>query len=195
MQHPLGVATGSSGELWVADAFNLRLRVWRERHLWTVPVEGLDEPGGLDVLPDGRLVVADTGNHRVLVVDPVAATMTRLDVGRLGSVDVAAPVVADTLVLAAGGRLEVVLDLPLTGDELDAAAGAPVRVRAQADPPELLLGGQEWTADALPVAVSLALAHERGASGRVTVELLAATCDPSACRLRRTQRAYDLILT
>lgn len=195
MQHPLGVAAGTAGELWVADTFNDRLRVWRERHLWTVPVDGLDEPGGLDALPDGRLVVADTGNHRVVVVDPVEATMARLDVGRPGSLDVAAPVVADTLVLAAGGRLEVILDLPLSGDALDVAAGAPVRVRAEADPPELLRGGQEWTAGALPVTVSLALAHEPGASGRVTVELLAATCDPSACRLRRTQRAYDLILT
>ncbi len=195
MQHPLGIAAGTSGELWVADAFNDRLRVWRERHLWTVPVDGFDEPGGLDVLGDGGLVVADTGNHRVVVVDPVDATMVRLDVGRPGSVDVAAPVVAETLVLEAGGRLEAVLDLPLHGEELDAAAGAPVRVRAEADPPELLLGGQEWTAMALPVTVSLALAHAPGASGRVTVELLAATCDPAACRLRRTQRAYDLILT
>jgi len=195
MQHPLGVATGPSGELWVADAFNDRVRVWREGHLWTVPVAGFDEPGGLDVLEDGRLVVADTGNHRIVVVEPVEASLMVIAIGRPGSVDVAAPVVADTLVLEAGGRLEVVLDLALDGDELDAATGVPVRVRAEADPPELLLGEQEWTAGALPATVSLALAHEPGASGRVTVELLAATCGPAACRLRRTQRAYDLILT
>jgi hypothetical protein len=53
MQHPLGVAEGRAGELWVADTFNDRLRVWREGHLWTVPIEGFDEPGGLDALPDG----------------------------------------------------------------------------------------------------------------------------------------------
>jgi hypothetical protein len=29
----------------------------------------------------------------------------------------------------------------------------------------------------------------------VTVELLAATCGADACRLRRTQRAYDVLLT
>ena len=53
-------------------------------HLWTVPVEGFAEPGGLDVLPDGRLVVADTGNHRVVLVDPAPTRRARsaLDVGR-----------------------------------------------------------------------------------------------------------------
>ena len=195
MQHPLGLATGHADTLWVADTFNDRLRVWRGDRLWTVPVEDFDEPGGLAVLPDGRLVVADTGNHRVMVVDPIGAIAERLDVGRPGSVDVAAPVVAETLLLPAGGRLEVVLDLPLAGDGLDPAAGAPVRVRALSDPPELLLDGQEWTAWELPVRVSLALASVPGGSGRVTVELLAATCDADACRLRRTQRAYDLMLT
>lgn len=195
MQHPLGLAAGPDGALWIADTFNGLLRVWREGNLWTVPVGDVEEPGGLEVLADGSLVVADTGNHRLLLVDPVAATASRLDVGRPGSVDEAAPVVADTLVVTAGGYLDLVLDLALEGDALDPAGGAPVRVRAEADPPWLLLGGQEWTAGALPVSVSLALAGEAGASGRVTVELLAATCDDHACRLRRTQRAYDLVLT
>ena len=171
------------------------LRVWRGGHLWTVPIGDFDEPGGLDALPSGELVVADTANHRVLLVDPIGATAVRLDVGRPGSVDAAAPVVAETLVLRAGGRLEVVLDLPLDGDQLDGAGGAPVRVRAEADPAGLLSGVREWTARALPVTVSLALGREAGASGRVTVELLAATCDARTCRLRRTQRAYDLIIT
>ena len=195
MQHPLGVAAGFVNALWVADTFNGSLRVWRGENLWTVPVGDFDEPGGLDVLPDGRVVIADTGNHRVLVVDPIAATATRVDVGRPGSVDVAAPVVAETLVVEAGGHLEVELDLALDGDALDPAGGAPVRVRVEADPPELLDGVPEWTAGALPVTVSVALADAPGASGRVTVELRAATCGPDACRLRRTQRAYDLVLT
>ncbi len=196
MQHPLGVAAGADGELWIADTFNHRLRVWRGGHLWSVPVEACEEPGGLDVLPGGGLVVADTGNHRVLLVDPVDASATRLDVGRPGSVDAAAPVVADTLVLRAGGTLDVVLDLPLDGDALDPAGGAPVRVRAEADPPELLAAGtQEWTAAALPFRAAVALGDEPGRSGRITFELRVATCGADACRLRRIQRAYDLVLT
>lgn len=195
MQHPLGLVAGSDGALWISDTFNHTLRVWREGFLWTVPVGGLDEPGGIALLASGTLAVADTANHRVVLVDPVAATLTRLDVGRPGSRDRAAPVVAETLVLPAGGELEVRLDLPLAGDALDLADGAPVRVRVEADPPELLHGPNDWTAGALPFTARLALGGEPGSSGRITVELLAATCSADACRLRRTQRAYDLVLS
>jgi hypothetical protein len=44
----------------------------------------------------------------------------------------------------------------------------------------------------LPARVAVPLG--RG-SGRVTVELRVATCVGDLCRLRRTQRAYDVILT
>ena len=47
-----------------------RLGVWRDGVLSTVRLQAaLDEPGGLDALPDGRVVVADTNNHRLLVAD------------------------------------------------------------------------------------------------------------------------------
>lgn len=195
MQHPLGVAADDDGALWIADTYNHGLRVWREGHLWTVPDEGFDEPGGIDVLPDGRLVIADTGSHRIVIVDPVAASAEHVDVGRPGSVDVAAPVVAETLVLPAGGTLELELDVALDGDELDLAGGAPIRVRAEASEPGLVEGELAWTAAGLPARVVVALGDQPGSAGRLTVELLAATCGADACRLRRTQRAYDLVLT
>lgn len=195
MQHPLGLAADAEGGLWIADTYNHALRVWREGHLWTVPDEGFDEPGGLDVLADGRLVIADTGSHRIVVIDPVSASAHPVDVGRPGSVDAAAPVVAETLVLPAGGSVELLLDLALDGDALDPAGGAPVRLRAEASDPGLVEGELRWTASALPARIRVALADEPGNAGRLTVELLAATCGPDACRLRRTQRAYDLVLT
>jgi sugar lactone lactonase YvrE len=195
LQHPLGLALGPRGELYVGDTFNDRLRVWRGAHLWTVPVDGFAEPGGLAVLPDGRLLVADTGHHRVVRVDPLRARTRDLEIGRPASSDVAegAPVaVAGTIVEAAGATVGVTLDLDPGDDVLDGAGGPPVRVRAVAGAPGLLREPTEWTATALPATVELALGE---GSGRVTVELLAATCGPDACRLRRTQRAYDVLLT
>ncbi|MCW2986259.1 MAG: hypothetical protein JWR63_3829 [Conexibacter sp.] len=195
LQHPLGLSLGPGGELYIADTFNNRIRVWRGSHLWTVPVEGFAEPGGIAVLPDGRLLVADTGNHRVVRVDPLRARAVTLDVGRPASSDATAgqpASVAGTIVESAGATVPVTLDLDPGDDDLDPAGGPPIRVRAVADVPGLLHEPTTWTAAQLPVTVDLALG---AGSGRVTVELLAATCGPDACRLRRTQRAYDVLLT
>ncbi len=200
LQHAAGVAAVADGSLVVADTYNGLVRVWRGEHLWTVPVEGFDEPGGLDVLPDGRLVVADTGNHRIVVVDPLGDPphAEAIDVGGAGSGDLAGPAawssaaVAQTLITAAGGTLEVELDVPLDGDALDPAGGAPVHVTARATQESLLPGPASWVLDALPARVAVPLGT---GSGRITVELRVATCDGDLCRLRRTQRAYDVILT
>jgi thiol-disulfide isomerase/thioredoxin len=195
LQHPLGLSLGTGGELYIADTFNNRIRVWRGAHLWTVPVEGFAEPGGIAVLPDGRLLVADTGNHRVVRVDPLRARAVTLDVGRPASVDQVAgqpAAVAGTIVQPEGATVTVALDLDPGDDDLDPAGGPPVRVRAVANTEGLLREPTTWTASELPVTVDLALGT---GSGRVTVELLAATCGPDACRLRRTQRAYDVLLT
>jgi hypothetical protein len=100
--------------------------------------------------------------------------------------------VATTLVAEAGSTLDVELDLALDGDELDGLGGAPVRVTAVALDPGLLPGPTHWELDALPARVAIPLG---AGSGRVTVELRVATCDGALCRLRRTQRAYDVILT
>jgi hypothetical protein len=200
LQHASGVAAVADGSLVVADTYNGLVRVWRGEHLWTVPVEGFDEPGGLAVLPDGRIVVADTGNHRVVIVDPLGdpPRAEAIDVGGSGSGDLTGPAawvsaaVAQTVITDAHGTLAVELDLPLDDDVLDAAGGAPVRVTARATGASLLAGPASWELDALPARIEVPLGT---GSGRITVELRVATCDGDLCRLRRTQRAYDVILT
>lgn len=85
LQHPLGVTVigsgaGGSEGIYLADSYNNRLRVWRDGQLQTLAVRGLAEPGGLDVMPDSRLVVADTNHHRILLVDPRTGALDELNI-------------------------------------------------------------------------------------------------------------------
>lgn len=80
LQHPLGVLY-HEGKLFVADSYNHKIKVVdiakRESTTWLgtgkistelSPV-GLHEPAGMTAAR-GKLYIADTNNHRILVVDP-----------------------------------------------------------------------------------------------------------------------------
>jgi len=72
LQFPLSIAHTSAG-LVVADSYNGKLKLAASDStvssvVLSVDGIGLQEPGGLAVASDGLLLVADTGNHRILTV-------------------------------------------------------------------------------------------------------------------------------
>ncbi|MBS1797932.1 MAG: hypothetical protein JSS81_29195 [Acidobacteria bacterium] len=84
---PVGVAVAGD-RIFVADTYNDRIRVIEAGRVTTLAgsVEGFadgqgaaarfDTPTGLVADPDGRLLVADTGNRRIRIVGPDGATQT-----------------------------------------------------------------------------------------------------------------------
>ncbi|MFN0092815.1 MAG: thioredoxin-like domain-containing protein [Acidimicrobiales bacterium] len=156
LQHPLGVAASPDGRrLYVADSFNDRLAVHSSGRLATIPLRpppgGADaallcEPGGVDVLPDGRLLVADTGRHRVVVVDPATGAVwpVSIELASLG----AGPAPAEEgreLTARNGEPLGVPFEVDLLGLPLDPERPAPVLITVDVEPPWLLdHGPREW---------------------------------------------------
>lgn len=138
-QHPLGVAASpAGGPVYVADTYNSAIRVWDGGRVRTLPVRGLRHPGGLDLLPDGRLVVADTGNSRIVVVDPATGAVEPVDIDEtwVHGTD------GEPVSVRAGGTVEVDAGIDLVDEELDRSGGEPpVRVVVSARPSGLLAGG------------------------------------------------------
>ncbi len=86
IQHPLGVAFGSAG-LWVADSYNGKVKlIDRENKLTTKVTQAagkpLSDPGGVWLEGDGALLIADTGNDRILRLLPGATEPLVVGVGK-----------------------------------------------------------------------------------------------------------------
>ena len=192
LQHPLGVAALAGGVIAVADTFNSLLRIWGAEVLTTVVLsDPVDEPGGLDVLPDGRLLVADTNHHRVVTVDADSGAVSELhirDTGDGGSTS------GSALSGTAGSRLRLEADVDLDGMDLDLQQGPPVHVSVSADPQTLLAAGaRAWALDSLPVSLELTLGAP--GSGVLTVDLIASTCQADVCTIKRSTREHGLTVS
>jgi hypothetical protein len=167
------------------------VRTWDEGEgaLRTVRLsEPLDEPGGLDVLPDGRLLVADTNHHRVVTVDIPAGTVVEIPI--------AAPSPSESrqgppLSRTPGSTLRVLADIDLNGADLDLAKGPPVHLNIAADPSNLLGPvPRSWALDALRVSVEVRLGST--GAGVLVVDLIASTCAGDVCTIARSTREHPL---
>ena len=85
---PEGIAVGPSDNIYICDTANSRIQVWSSEGkplrcigsfgssaIWRNPPQ-FNHPAGLWVLPNGQLYVADTQNHRIVVVDSNDLVMT-----------------------------------------------------------------------------------------------------------------------
>jgi sugar lactone lactonase YvrE len=66
---PVGLADGGNGIFYVAEYGGRISRVDSRSNEHSTVIEGLDAPEGIALAPDGRLIVAEVGERRVLAVD------------------------------------------------------------------------------------------------------------------------------
>lgn len=186
LQHPLGVAA-AGGHVYVADSFNGRLRHWHDGVLVTLPSEPLAEPGGVDVLPDGRLVVADTNHHRVVTVDPDTGVTVSVPVDDTWTDAETGP----PIVVPAGRTITLEFDIDVADPDLDRSDGHPVRVVVEADPARHLgEGARRWDLGQASGTVSVTA----GEAGQATlvIDVVAAERSGDTVTLRRSRRRHQL---
>lgn len=146
LQHPLGV-TVMGERLLVADTYNHKIRevdpVGLRVSTWLGGDERgprLYEPGGLHLAGDGeeaRLFIADTNNHRVVMVEPrtrawAEVALDGLDGMRAGLAGAADVELKGSVLLGAGADATLTIDPPLP-DGAKVNADAPVSVRIERD--------------------------------------------------------------
>src|SRR4029079_10445935 len=98
----LGIAADRSGNLYVADAGNHRIRrITRSGVISTFAGDGnratLDSPEGVAVDTSGNVYVADTGNNRIRMITPAGVVSTVAGNGRAGYTGEGGPAVNASL--------------------------------------------------------------------------------------------------
>lgn len=193
MQHPQGVAASLDGRvLYIADSYNSKIRSWVKGDLSTLPAEGLASPGGLDVLPDGRLIVADTNNHRLVIVDPELATVEEVvfETMRLAAAEaLVGPGVA--LSAQSGTGFAVPFEVDLGPYRLDPGPAAPVSIAVDCSPAWLLdQRARTWVHERRSGVLTVGAGTV--GSGWLTVTVAAAVHGDAVSTVRRSVTRHPL---
>ncbi|XP_053307138.1 NHL repeat-containing protein 2 [Spea bombifrons] len=233
MQHPLGVAWDQQRNLvYVADSYNHKIKVVdpKTKSCSTLAgtgeagnVSGVDftqaafnEPGGLCVAPDGRLLyVADTNNHRIKVLDLEARTVSVLPILLSDVVDCSLPskfqlpslpksapkIQLAPITLSPSARLRYILTLQLpAGSKL--TEGAPSFWFLSAKGHEWLLEGQTAHGEILslskPVEIDLTIPRESPAPEaelHIGAFLYYCSEDSSVCLMKAVSFTQPLLVS
>ena len=208
LQHCLAVAATRSSGLLVADTYNDKIKRFTPDGLRLEPFfEGaadsrLAQPAGLCVLPDGEVLVADTNNHRVVLIAASGATAYELAITGAPAPRHGVAVAAPQLAPASGaGWFSAILEAPAgvglaPGEgalvlDVSAPAGfelaenAPwsvaVEVSRRSDllhlSPEFLRGETALSGSKLQIALHASATHTADVESEVIVQLRAVACD------------------
>ena len=84
LQHPLSVAWGGNGKIYVADTYNNKIKILdlKTRQCETFLETEIHEPGGISIC-DEKLYIADTNNHAIRVVDLNTKQTTTLSISTI----------------------------------------------------------------------------------------------------------------
>ena len=208
LQHCLAVAATRSSGLLVADTYNDKIKRFTPDGLRLEPFfEGaadsrLAQPAGLVVLPEGEVLVADTNNHRVVLVSANGATAYELALTGAPTPRYGVAVPQPQLAQASGaGWFSALLDLPkgvglapgeggllldVTAPEgFELGADAPWSVVALVSrrsdllhlAPEFVRGETAAAGSKLQIALHVAASHAEDIESEVIVQLRAVACD------------------
>ncbi len=128
LNRPVDVAGSPDGSIVIVDQQNNRIRRWADQQLTTLGANGLEDPESATVLADGSVLVADTSNHRIVHIDPIARTARGL---RLDGME-------RTLRLGAAPTVKGHAGMALTLGYPSPGSG-PWEIQVRAEPAELLV--------------------------------------------------------
>lgn len=201
LQHPLGVATWGGSErgdrLLIADTYNHKIKLIdpaAQTSVWWFGAErgehdltgwpALNEPGGLSFAGAGgaaRLFIADTNNHRILMVDPATRDWREVVIDGLHrpggddrNVDEGVYVEAG---VAPGAPLRIELVGSIPGDQkLSIEAPVAVTIEQRRGGESTRLVQRTWRTDSFPVQIEIP-ARDLAKDDELRVLLSYATCD------------------